>query len=163
MQERLKQLRSYFHMTQSEFAKKLGVGQSTLAMMEVNKRDISDRHIKTICAIFGVDENWFRTGEGEMFSPKNNNDGLDELSNRYNLNTLDRHIIMQYLALDPAQRAVIYNFLRSLVLPSANEQGATLSVEEAESEYIKSCSNFVQKMASSASTITNDTKTEKQA
>lgn len=150
-------------MTQSEFAKKLGVGQSTLAMMEVNKRDISDRHIKTICAIFGVDENWFRTGEGEMFPPQNNNDGLDELSNRYNLNTLDRHIIMQYLALDPAQRAVIYNFLHSLVLPSTNEQSATPSVEEAENEYIKSISNSAPKRNFSASNTTNDTKTEKQA
>lgn len=67
MHERLKEIRHHFNMTQAEFAKKLGIGQSTLAMMEVSKRDLSDRHIKTICAICNVNEEWLRTGVGSMF------------------------------------------------------------------------------------------------
>ena len=67
MHERLKEIRHHFNMTQAEFAKKLGIGQSTLAMMEVSKRDLSDRHIKTICAICNVNEEWLRTGAGSMF------------------------------------------------------------------------------------------------
>ncbi len=70
MNDRLKEIRAHTGMTQADFAKALGIGQSTLAMMEVGKRDILDRHIKTICAIFGVDEHWLRTGEGEMFCEK---------------------------------------------------------------------------------------------
>jgi transcriptional regulator with XRE-family HTH domain len=64
--ERLKKIREHFKKSQSEFAKSLGMGQSTLGMLEVGKRDILDRHIKTVCSIYNVSENWLRTGEGEM-------------------------------------------------------------------------------------------------
>lgn len=67
MIERLKQIRKNINLSQVEFAKYLGISHSTLAMMEVGKRDILDRHVKTICSIFKINEEWFRTGEGEMY------------------------------------------------------------------------------------------------
>ena len=63
MNERLKRVREHAGMNQSDFSKALGIGQSTLAMMEVGKREILDRHIKLICCLFNVDEQWFRTGQ----------------------------------------------------------------------------------------------------
>ena len=106
MQERLKIIREYFGMTQSEFAKKLGIGQSTLAMMEVSKRDISDRHIKTICAICNVDENWLRTGEGEMFN-ESDEFSLDEYAQQHDMSEMDLKIIKGFLDLDPEVRKII--------------------------------------------------------
>lgn len=55
-------------MNQQEFATHLGLSQSTIAMIEVGKRAFSDKHIKAICAIFNIDEEWLRTGQGEMFN-----------------------------------------------------------------------------------------------
>jgi len=55
-------------MNQTEFAQHLGLSQSTLAMIEVGKRKFSDKHIKIICSTFNINENWLRTGEGEMFN-----------------------------------------------------------------------------------------------
>lgn len=65
---RVKQIREKLKLNQAEFAKKIGLSQSTLAMIEVNKRTFSDKHIKLICSEFGVSENWLRTGEGDMFA-----------------------------------------------------------------------------------------------
>lgn len=65
---RIKEIRKALHYNQTDFAKKLGISQSTLAMIEVNKRTFSEKHIKLICSEFNINEHWLRTGEGEMFN-----------------------------------------------------------------------------------------------
>lgn len=67
MEERLKQLRKVLGLNQQEFAEKINLGQSTWAMIEVGKRALNDRHILLICSIFNVNEEWLRSGEGDMF------------------------------------------------------------------------------------------------
>lgn len=114
MQERLKMLRKMLKMSQKEFAKKLGVGQSTLAMMEVSKREIPDRYIKTICAIFGVSEAWFRTGEGDMFR-REDASLLDCVAQEYHLTPLERAILSSFLGLDSRNRATVMGYVSRLV------------------------------------------------
>lgn len=67
MYHRLKALRKALGLNQQEFSRRLGLSQSTLAMMEVGKRNLNEKHIKLICSYFKVNECWLRTGEGEMF------------------------------------------------------------------------------------------------
>lgn len=66
MNERLKELRQYLQLSQSEFGKKMLVTQNHVSSLESGRRALSDRTIKTICNTFGANENWIRTGEGEM-------------------------------------------------------------------------------------------------
>lgn len=68
MYRRLKTLRKALKLTQMEFAQRIGLGQSSIAMLEQGKRAINEKHIKLICATFGVREQWLRAGEGEMFA-----------------------------------------------------------------------------------------------
>ena len=95
MNERLKQIRAKKKMNQADFAKSLGIGQSTLAMMEVGKREISERHIKTICAIFGVNECWLRDGVGDMFT-ETNSTVISSLVDEYDLDPLEREVEKQF-------------------------------------------------------------------
>ncbi|MCJ7854916.1 helix-turn-helix transcriptional regulator [Lachnospiraceae bacterium NSJ-143] len=67
MEERFKELRKYLNMTQKEFAKSLGIGQSTWAMIEVGKRELKERHQILICSIYKVRKDWLLNGTGEMF------------------------------------------------------------------------------------------------
>ena len=67
MHERIKELRRHLGLTQAEFGDKISMRQTGVAWLESGERKITDRVITTICAVFGVDEIWFRTGEGEMF------------------------------------------------------------------------------------------------
>ena len=63
--KRVIELRHEMRLTQQEFASKLGIGTSTLAMWEAGKRMIKDRHIRLISAVCGVSETWLRSGVGD--------------------------------------------------------------------------------------------------
>ena len=43
------------------------MSQSGYAQIETGDKPISNRLIKPICLAFNIDENWLRTGKGEMF------------------------------------------------------------------------------------------------
>lgn len=67
MKERLKKLRKTLDLTQQEFADKLKVPRNTIGGYEVGKSNPSDAAVNNICNIFNVNEDWLRTGNGEMF------------------------------------------------------------------------------------------------
>lgn len=67
MNERLKKLRKELDMTQQEFADRIGIKRNSLANYETGRNTPIDAIIVSICREFNVNENWLRTGEGEMF------------------------------------------------------------------------------------------------
>lgn len=112
MFNRLKELRKALNLNQTKFAAALGIGQSTLGMMEVGKREIGERHIKTICAIYNVNEQWLRTGEGPMFN-ENEKSLFDELSNEYKLSSTERALIESFLELSPDGRKAVAGYIKT--------------------------------------------------
>lgn len=67
MKDRIKSLRKALDMTQQEFADKIGLKRNSVASYEIGKNYPMDTVIKSICREFNVNEEWLRTGEGEMF------------------------------------------------------------------------------------------------
>ena len=67
MNERIKTLRLDLSLTQSEFGEKLGISQNYVWMIEKGDRVPSDRTVADICRVFGVNEDWLRTGHGEKY------------------------------------------------------------------------------------------------
>ena len=67
MNERIKTLRLELSLTQSEFGEKLGISQNYVWMIEKGDRVPSDRTVADICRVFGVNEDWLRTGHGEKY------------------------------------------------------------------------------------------------
>lgn len=69
--ERLKNLRKELNMKQGEFAKRISTTQGHISDIENGRKNLSDRTIKLICLEEWngqtVNENWLRTGEGEIF------------------------------------------------------------------------------------------------
>jgi transcriptional regulator with XRE-family HTH domain len=67
MHNRLKLIRKELRLNQTEFARLIGLKQTALSMIEVGSTPLTDKNIKLICAAFNVNEQWLRTGKGEMF------------------------------------------------------------------------------------------------
>ena len=69
MGDRLKQLRKALNLTQQEFADRIGISRGNIGAYEVGKNALSDAVVSLICKEFSVNEEWLRTGEGDMFLP----------------------------------------------------------------------------------------------
>lgn len=67
MHERITELRKALKLTQTEFGNRLGVGKTAISQIEHGINNITEQMIKSICREYRVNENWLRTGEGEMF------------------------------------------------------------------------------------------------
>ncbi len=67
MNNRIKEIRNYFGLSQAEFGKRIGVSRDTIANMELNRIEIKDIHMKSICKEFNIDYIWLTTGQNNMF------------------------------------------------------------------------------------------------
>ncbi|NBK19166.1 helix-turn-helix transcriptional regulator [uncultured Oscillibacter sp.] len=76
MGERVKALREKLGITQEEFSQRLGTTRNTITNYEANRRAPMDATIKSICREFDVNEEWLRTGEGEMFTQMSRTDEI---------------------------------------------------------------------------------------
>lgn len=111
--ERLKYIRKTLNLTQKNFAKEIGMSRSGYGQIEIGDRPISDRLIKSICMAFNVNENWLRTGEGEMFI-KVEDSIFKQLSEKYNLNEKDLSFIKHYLNMNPQNRQYLLNMILNM-------------------------------------------------
>nr|WP_142412109.1 helix-turn-helix transcriptional regulator [Clostridium sp. Marseille-P7770] len=110
MHERIKEIRKYLNLTQQGFADKLGVARNNIAGYETGKRSPSDAVISLICTKFGVNEDWLRTGAGDMFLPDPDNE-LDAFARKYNVTGLERIFLEKYLKLKQSERDAVVRFM----------------------------------------------------
>ena len=74
--ERIEILRKDLSMSRRVFGEKLGVSESVIVNIEydrLKRPDQKESLYKLICKEFNVNEEWLRTGNGEMFVPLTRN------------------------------------------------------------------------------------------
>ena len=93
---------------QFEFAERIGVSQAYISKIfkEDSDKTPSDRLIKIISTEFNIDENWLRTGEGEMFN-ESDEFSLDEYAKQHSMSEMDLKIVKGFLDLDPEVRKIV--------------------------------------------------------
>ncbi|MEG2136064.1 MAG: helix-turn-helix transcriptional regulator [Clostridia bacterium] len=114
MNERIKALRTALHMNQSEFGERSHISRSMIACFESGAREMRDIHISQICSAFNVNEDWLRSGEGEMFR-ESDRSIIDQLAREYDLNELDISIVDAFVSLPSEYREGVRQFVRALV------------------------------------------------
>ena len=76
--ERLRNIRKTLNLTLEKFGEKLGVGKTAISKLEKGENSITDQMMLSICREYNVNENWLRTGEGDMFIKMTRNDELSQ-------------------------------------------------------------------------------------
>lgn len=103
MNKRIKLIRTTLGMTQQKFADKIKVKRNTVATYEMGRSIPSDSAIALICKVFDVNEDWLRTGYGEMFKEVSKSDQIaDMLSDvlKSDENNFKRRLISALAQLD---------------------------------------------------------------
>lgn len=119
LSERITTLRKdILGLSQTDFAKPLGLTQSAIVGYEKGRRSLSPATIMAICREYNVSEAWLRNGEGEPLLKENISlmegpvsECMDTLSSVYGLDIADIALIVEYMKLDKSKRIVIREFL----------------------------------------------------
>lgn len=123
---RVFELRKYLKMSQEAFGTKLGVRKTAISKIEKGENNLTEAMFKLICSEFNVNEEWLRTGNGEVFVDSDSSI-LNQLSKEYSLDTLDVKIIESFLKLSPEGRNEIKNYLKSISLGLTNLESNSIN------------------------------------
>lgn len=113
MKDRIREIRKNNKMNQAEFGAKLGVKGNTIGNYELGLRNPSDAVIFSICREFNINEEWLRTGKGDMYIIPIEEDALiiSELIEKDSpVYDLVKSIIKIYKDLDAKSQEVLEKF-----------------------------------------------------
>ena len=113
MNERIRKLRRTLDLTQKEFGDRIGVKGNTIATYEGGRNEPIDSVISLICREFNVNEEWLRTGKGEMFAPAPSS-ALDALAQERGLTHREYIVLEKLLLLRPEVRADLIDCLMDI-------------------------------------------------
>lgn len=117
MNERLKELRLFLNISQTELAERIGVGRSAISRLENGSNSFTNQMVSSICREFGVSENWLRYGKGEMFAEISKAEKAARFVGYVLGNTDDEFVLNTFIALGqatPTEWEVIKNFVNRI-------------------------------------------------
>lgn len=113
MNERIKELRKTLGLSQEAFAERLGLKGSAVSHLESGRRNVTTQNINAICREFGVNEEWLRTGSGNMFEEMSRAEKAAQIVGAA-LGSGDEFILNTFIALgqlSPAEWELIKKFV----------------------------------------------------
>lgn len=125
--ERVKELRKCLGLTLEKFGERLGVQKSAISKIERGDSGLTEANIKLICREFGINEEWLRTGSGEMRIPVEDEAvaAVSDLVEKSNpLYDVIKGIMVAYQKLDGPSREVIDQFILDAVSQRGRPQKA---------------------------------------
>lgn len=107
--DRIKRVRKYLDLTQREFGERIGLKGNTIAQYELGRNNPVDSALSLMIREYNINEEWLRTGEGEMFKSAPT-DVLDQLASEYNLSNASYIVIEKFVNLKPEKRNELIEF-----------------------------------------------------
>lgn len=141
MKDRIREVREHFGLSMEKFGSRIGIGKASISLLESGKNNPSVQTITLICREFGVNEQWLRTGEGEMFE-QTWASVLDRLSTEYDLSREQRSVIEAFLDLDPQERDVILKYVHNVFDRSAESAAQSTAIPDKEAQRIAESDEF---------------------
>lgn len=126
MNERIKELRKALGLTLEKFGERLGVSRAALSNIENGNRSVTDQMFKSVCREFSVNEEWLRTGEGNMFLIPDDEDAalVSEVLENPDVKFYQMmlNMVRTYKQLSPESKKVVEDFIDQLLENSKNRK-----------------------------------------
>ncbi|PYE89394.1 helix-turn-helix transcriptional regulator [Bacillus sp. 196mf] len=91
--KRIKEIRTSQKLSREKFGEKIGVSRGVIENIEYQRAEIKDLYIHLICKEFHVNEHWLRTGSGEPYVSKTEEEELADLL--FTLTTTNNQILKE--------------------------------------------------------------------
>lgn len=121
MNERVKELRKALGLTLEKFGENIGMKKNSISQIESGKNAVTPQFIKSICLVYNVNEEWLRTGTGDMFLLIPENEEVSrctqELLETQGSIVTDalKNFIVIYQKLDDTSKSILENVLSELL------------------------------------------------
>lgn len=118
---RIKNVRKVLALQQTEFAKEIGISQSTISSYEKNLRNPPVSVLKQIADIYNINLDYLLNDEEPILLnekvenlklPSDKANFFDEFCKVYNLDECSKKIIQEYLLLPQNQRHIVNKFFK---------------------------------------------------
>ncbi len=118
--ERIEILRKDLSMSRRVFGERLGVSESVIVNIEydrLKRPDQKESLYKLICKEFNVNEEWLRTGNGEMFVPLTRNQLITDFATDLIMedNTFKKRLVEALAKLDESEWEVLEKLAENLI------------------------------------------------
>lgn len=106
MNERIRAVRESLGLSRAAFGEKLGVSGDVINNLERGRVAPKENITKLICKEFNVNENWIKTGNGDMFDKTENE--IEQIAEEYGLSPAYAAVMEKLLKLSrPAQDEIV--------------------------------------------------------
>ena len=114
--DRIKEVRKSVGLTQEKFGERVGIKKSAISQIENGSNSVTDQLRLAVCREFNVNEDWLRTGEGDMFVEPDEDEEIskflgDILSGQPDFR---RRLISVLARMTPAEWALLEEKIREL-------------------------------------------------
>ncbi|WP_066679364.1 helix-turn-helix domain-containing protein [Clostridium septicum] len=115
MNVRVKTLRKILNLTQQEFGGSIKLSKSSIGNIENGIINLTDRNISNICESHNVNEQWLRTGNGDMFVQLDDTERIVKTINTFPINDIKKSCIKELLSLSNEDDCIlILNLIKKI-------------------------------------------------
>lgn len=121
MNTRIKQLRKTLSLTQSDFGAKIGLTGAAITRIEKGNNNPSEQTVLSICREFNVNEEWLRTGNGDIFEQLTESEKLMKYTalllkdSKSTTSNVIKNIIITYEQLDDTSKEVLDKIINKFI------------------------------------------------
>ncbi|WP_087064254.1 helix-turn-helix transcriptional regulator [Intestinibacillus massiliensis] len=119
MKNRIKEVRQHhtINLSQEAFGKRLGVTGAGISRIESGARNASEQIVRAICREFNINEQWLRTGKGDMFAPISDDEEFIRLCTQIQVSEdkFIRKIMRAYWELEDSEKAAVQKMVDKLI------------------------------------------------
>lgn len=129
--ERFKELRKVYGLSQEELGIKIGLSKSGISNIESGTRNVTDKHIKLLCSEFPeIQEEWLRYGTGEM-KRETPSSTMEQLKKEFDLDDFSSSFVYEYLKLDINTRNAVQEFFYNVLDGMGGRESGSTPYKEA--------------------------------
>lgn len=122
IKDRIKQIRLNAGLTQEKFAEQLGLKRNSVANYEIGRNTPLDAIINSICREFNINEEWLKTGSGEMYCFSDSDDEFTAAMENIGVkDSIAREIILNYWHLNTSEKELFWNIVNKILKNTEGE------------------------------------------